>query len=226
MTTDFRALCAELLAELENAIRVIYREDGARHISSADPVITKADIALAQPAQPEERELTDEELGSIAADRARRTASEPPADGEVGELVKELRRICFDVAPCDDDIITRAADLLAQHHPAPVPVAVSERLPEPSVKVLAHYFNDLGKGRTICAIWVPAKTRSDNYGDDDFTEYDEESDTFYWPESWYETIENWDDFGYVKVDEGEVVYWQPLPKWPTHALPLPAGEVE
>jgi len=127
--TDYKQLCAELLDELKNAIRVIHREDGTRHIRSADPVITKADIALAQPAQPEERELTDEELGSIAADRARRTASEPPADGEVGELVKELRRICFDVAPCDDDIITRAADLLAQRHPEPVPV--SERLPGP-----------------------------------------------------------------------------------------------
>lgn len=109
-----------------------------------------------------------------------------------------------------------------QRHPAPVPV--SERLPEPSTKVLAHYFNDLGKGRTICAIWVPAKTRSDSYGDDGFTEYDEDSDTFYWPEGWYEAIENWDDLGYVKVAEGEVIYWQPLPKWP--ALPLPAAEVE
>ena len=109
---------------------------------------------------------------------------------------------------------------------APVPVAISERLPEPNVKVLTHYLNDLGKGRTICAIWVPAKTRSDSYGDDDFTEYDEVSDTFYWPEGWYEAIENWDDLGYVKVDEGEVIYWQPLPQWPAHALPLPSGEVE
>lgn len=116
---------------------------------------------------------------------------------------------------------TRAADLEVERQAAPVPVAVSERLPGPSVKVLAHYFNGLGKERTICAIWVPAKTRSDSYGDDDFTEYDEESDTFYWPEGWYETIENWDDLGYVKVDEGEVIYWQPIPKLPAHALPLP-----
>ena len=116
---------------------------------------------------------------------------------------------------------TRAADLEVERQAAPVPVPVNERLPRPSVKVLAHYFNGLGKERTICAIWVPAKTRSDSYGDDDFTEYDEESDTFYWPEGWYETIENWDDLGYVKVDEGEVIYWQPIPKWPAHALPLP-----
>ena len=36
----------------------------------------------------------------------------PPADGEVAELVEWLRRICFDVAPCDADAIARAADLL------------------------------------------------------------------------------------------------------------------
>jgi len=48
--TDFRALCAELLEALENAIRVIYNEDGTKHISTADPVIAKADAALAQPA--------------------------------------------------------------------------------------------------------------------------------------------------------------------------------
>jgi hypothetical protein len=46
---DFRALCAELLEALENAIRVIYNEDGTKHISTADPVIAKADAALAQP---------------------------------------------------------------------------------------------------------------------------------------------------------------------------------
>ena len=130
----------------------------------------------------------------------------------------------------DDDDATPCIALLsevepvAQRHPEPVPV--SERLPEPGTKVLAHYFNALGKGRTICAIWVPAKSRSDE-GDldaDDFLEYDEEGDKYYWPEGWYEAIENWEELGWVKVYEGEVVYWQPLPKWP--ALPLPQGEVQ
>jgi hypothetical protein len=111
---------------------------------------------------------------------------------------------------------------------APQPIPVSERLPEANTKVLAHYFNALGKGRTICAIWVPAKSRSEDcdFPDDDFTEYDEEDDKFYWPEGWYEAIENWDDLGWVKVNEGEIAYWQPLPKWPAQALPLPSGEVE
>lgn len=48
---NFRALCAELLEALENAIRVIYREDGTQHISTADDVITRADAALAAPQQ-------------------------------------------------------------------------------------------------------------------------------------------------------------------------------
>ena len=63
--TDYKQLCAELLSELENAIRVIYREDGTRHISSADPVIAKADAALAQP-EPEPERPTDEELAITA----------------------------------------------------------------------------------------------------------------------------------------------------------------
>jgi len=56
---DFRALCAELLEALENAIRVIYNEDGTKHISTADPVIAKADAALSQP-EPVERPIWTE----------------------------------------------------------------------------------------------------------------------------------------------------------------------
>lgn len=124
-----------------------------------------------------------------------------------------------------DAVAERARALLAQAEPA---VPASERLPEPNTKVLAHYFNALGNGRTICAIWVPAKSRSDNadLDDDDFLEYDEEDNEYYWPEGWYEAIENWEEYGWVKVYEGEVVYWQPLPKWPAQPTPLPAGDTE
>ena len=59
MSTDYRAMCVELLEALENAIRVIYHEDGTKHISTADAVITKADAALAQP---EPVGPTDEEI--------------------------------------------------------------------------------------------------------------------------------------------------------------------
>lgn len=60
---DFRTLCSELLAALENAIRVIHHEDGTNHISTADAVIAKANAALAQPPaefeKPTSRELFD-----------------------------------------------------------------------------------------------------------------------------------------------------------------------
>jgi hypothetical protein len=62
--TDFRALCAELLEALENAIRVIYHEDGTKHISTADPVIAKADAALAQP-ESQGSGPTDEQLAFL-----------------------------------------------------------------------------------------------------------------------------------------------------------------
>jgi hypothetical protein len=152
------------------------------------------------------------------------TKPQPPVDGEVAELVARLKTIRNDYGVQHSADCRRAADLLERRYPQPIPVA--ERLPEANIKVLAHYFNSLGKGRTICAIWVPAKSRSEDHdlSDDDFTEYDEQDDKFYWPEGWYEAIENWDELGWVKVHEGEVAYWQPLPQWPAHALPLPSEE--
>jgi hypothetical protein len=111
--------------------------------------------------------------------------------------------------------------------PAIKPVPVSERLPEPHTKVIAHYLNDLGNSRTILAEWVPAKSRTDDcLVDVDFAEYDEEADEYYWPEGWYESIENWDDYGAVFVHEGMITHWQPLPPRPHHALPVLQQEVK
>ena len=183
-----------------------YREAVALRQQVADALVADA-LAADEPAVPTERQLLQ-----LAAEFW-------PADCEPAQATQFARAALARWG-------RPTPEPAGEHQAAPVPVAVSERLPEPSVKVLAHYLNGLGKGRTICAIWVPAKTRSDGYHDDDYTEYDEESDAFYWPEGWYEAIENWDDFGYVRVDEGEVIYWQTLPTWPAHALPLPSGEVQ
>lgn len=249
---NWREMCRELVDELHNYASANPHHDSDALVARACAALA-AEPVVEGPTNEELRQmfvahstviLSDEgddmaPLGLDAAGAssfaravlARWGRPAPASAGEVGELVAWLRANALTVQKASGNPangakqrMNRAADLLEQRHPAPVPV--SERLPEPNTKVLAHYFNDLGKGRTICAIWVPAKTRSDSYGDDDFTEYDEESDTFYWPEGWYEAIENWDDLGYVKVDEGEVIYWQPLPKWPATALPLPQGEVE
>jgi len=86
---------------------------------------------------------------------------------------------------------------------------------------LAHYFNSHGKSRTVCARWIPAKFESGDSETDDFLEYDEDADVFYWPEGWYEVIENWDDYGSIVINEGQVTHWRPLPHW---ALPIPRSE--
>lgn len=249
MTDTFRALCAELVETWDATADFDYNDFG----NAACDVVHRARAALAEPQGegPTEDELlklygvatpchhVDEwqrELDFARAVLSRwgtpnlaetRSSSQPPS-GEVAELVAWLEALIrmHETGGGGSRSITRlrrAADLLEQLSP-PQPVSVIDRLPKPETKVLAHYFNDLGNGRTICAIWVPAKTRCDSTGDDDFTEYDEDEDKFYWPEGWYEAIENWDDFGWVKVNEGEVMYWQPLPQWPT--LPLPSGEAK
>jgi hypothetical protein len=199
--TDLHALIRRMADELDHYRQLLTDDRTDRH-----PLATEARAVLARWGRP--------------------VIPPPPAAGEVGEVITALRAMAVDADSADQisdaNTLDRAAALLSRQAAEPVPVA--ERLPEPNTKILAHYFNSHGKGRTICAIWVSAKSRSDSSGEEDFTEYDEETDAYYWPEGWYEVIENWDDLGYVKVYEGEVVYWQPLPKWP--ALPLPSGEVE
>ena len=161
-------------------------------------------------------------------------AQPAPEPGEVRELVEFLTPSREQAGAISLDAfvkLRRAAALLQQQSTELAtlraqPVAVSDRLPEPNTKVLAHYCNKLSKGRTICAIWVPAKTRVSNSDIDENLdlEYDDKTDQFYWPEGWYEAIENWEEFGYLKVYEGEVAYWQPLPKWPANAISLPAPQ--
>jgi len=153
---------------------------------------------------------TDEELIQLAIDtrlyRFQATAGDPIQYEMTEQQVHAFARAVLD----------RYARLTIE------PVPVSERLPEPGKKVLAYYLNSLGKSRTILAEWVPAKTKADDdLTDGDFAEYDEETDEYYWPEGWYEAIENWDDYGAVFVNEGEITHWQPLPRGPHHALPVP-----
>jgi hypothetical protein len=148
MTTDFRfrAMCSEILTLLD-----LY-EDGERVDWDA-----WRDRARALQAQPVAEGPTDDELyelweregyegdfqdcrrfyrGAIA--HWGRPMPQPPANGEVAELVEWLTTLrdhdLRHVAPYSHpsiahwhDFLTRAADLL--EHPTPQPVTVSERLP-------------------------------------------------------------------------------------------------
>ena len=140
MTTDFRALCAELLMALENAISIIYCEDGTKHISTAKPIVNRARAALAD-GRPSDEELWElyqgpgtfspiEYVHDLLA-RRDNSAPQPPADGEVAELVAWLRETGATIQPshlAEHQRYKRAAELLQRQ--ALVPVAVSERMPE------------------------------------------------------------------------------------------------
>jgi hypothetical protein len=43
--------------------------------------------------------------------------------------------------------------------------------------------------------------------------YDEKDDCYYIKEGWYELIDCWDDYGYVKID-GPVIAWCVMPELP------------
>lgn len=92
-------------------------------------------------------------------------------------------------------------------------VAVSEKMPEPGVPVLACYTNHLGNTRRIRAFWTPANT-TESGDDSDIGVYDEATDTYYDPAGWYECMDNWDEYSAIFVNEGEVTHWMPLPAAP------------
>jgi hypothetical protein len=121
--TDFRALCAELLEALENAIRVIYREDGTKHISTADPVIAKADAALAQP---EPQGLTNEEIEEAAKLIHASMRFAVPDNHYTSDWVEHGNSLMQDEARR-----TARAVLARWGRFAIEPVPVSERLPGP-----------------------------------------------------------------------------------------------
>jgi hypothetical protein len=119
--TDFRALCAELVDALAE-----WQLGGAPPEDTADAdLITRA------------RELMAESDGpAVSDDREPASVALQPSDEEVAELVAELNRICFDVAPRDADTITRAATLL-QQQAAPVPVLPDDaQIIEPAEHIL------------------------------------------------------------------------------------------
>jgi hypothetical protein len=93
-------------------------------------------------------------------------------------------------------------------------VPVAKRLPEPGQYVLAVFRYSTGKQVVIRAMHAPPKTLSEeDYGEfvTEGAEYDEATDTTYWPEGWYECNEN--EETHWQVHE-EVTHWMPLPEVP------------
>lgn len=96
-------------------------------------------------------------------------------------------------------------------------IPVTERLPSRRQPVLACYTNGYGHGRTIRAQWLAKFQQESDDIDNFYAEYDEETDTYYDPEGWYELIDNWGEYSSVGVTEGTITHWMPLPAAPALA---------
>ena len=109
--TDFRALCAELVDELEDWIAYGDEADCA----DAHAVVDRARAALAQP---EPQGPSDEELDEETATL-------------IPWLLEEAVQAANSEAPYAAGQLTLAAQLLGERRPAIEPVPVAERLPGP-----------------------------------------------------------------------------------------------
>lgn len=91
-------------------------------------------------------------------------------------------------------------------------INVEDRMPEPGKKVIAFFINEYGKPRRIMAEWIPKyfmEGQEDSYEGD--LDYDEEGDTYYWPEGWYESNEFEETHWMVG---GKITHWMELPNGP------------
>ena len=97
-------------------------------------------------------------------------------------------------------------------------ISVDERLPESGEHCLVSCTVkrcDGTLGQYICVGYYAEKFKHLAYGVDDdcVSEYNEENDEYYIAEGWYEVIKNWDDYGFVAIDDF-VTHWMPLPEPP------------
>ena len=155
MTTDYRAMCAELVDALENARRIIDGADGTLHINTAEFVLRRARALLAQPVV---EGPTDEELLDIA--RATDLVYYMGKGSGFASPYIEGTDIAAEVLAFACAAIARWGRL------TPQPVAVSERLPGPEDCLdegWAWFFNQrIGWRQAVLPVspgythWLPA----------------------------------------------------------------------
>lgn len=108
-----------------------------------------------------------------------------------------------------------AAELRRLHAEIQGWIPVTERLPNPGKHVLVVFRYSTGKQVVIRAMHAPRHTLSEyDYGEfvTEGADYNEATDTTYWPEGWYECNEN--EETHWQVHE-EVTHWMPLPAAPS-----------
>lgn len=91
-------------------------------------------------------------------------------------------------------------------------------MPDPGRKVLATYKPRLGMESVIMAKYIPKLHEECNCEYDCNCDYDERRDEYYYPEGWYEMLENHDEYGFVPVGNGVITHWACLPALPEQVV--------
>ncbi len=110
------------------------------------------------------------------------------------------------------DEYNQARDAIAAMQWRPIETAPSGK------KILIVYKNSLGNARIIIAKHYSKFAVEASYDTDLDTDYSEETDTYYWPEGWYEQADNWDEYTDIALNQGKPSHWMPLPPQPTGEL--------
>lgn len=86
--------------------------------------------------------------------------------------------------------------------------------------VLIAFQNSLGKWRYAKAALIAPRTQ-ETYGDSDWLEYDDETDTYWLPGGWYEDVEaeTGSDFTRFHLSGVRPTHWLPLPQPPSGEQP-------
>ena len=141
-------------------------------------------------------------------------AAEYERDGHLG--VAHTLRYGYRLTPAQDKGLAAIAAALRSAQTAQwKPI---ESAPKDGTTVLIHYTNCLGNGRTVKAKYLPRFYEEAGCADGDgVDEYDEANDRYTYREGWWEVIDNWGEFGFVKVHEGEPTHWMMMPIPPREA---------
>ena len=105
-------------------------------------------------------------------------------------------------------------------HKRAAPISVADELPKPGRKVIAHYIASNGRAVSVAAKYIAQGFREVGPGDCGESlglDYDEATDTYYWPAGWYETVDNAPDYEHWLICEHKVTHWSHLPEHPERA---------
>ena len=66
-----------------------------------------------------------------------------------------------------------------------------------------------GNLHPVIATWLPRfSLECSDYDTGLDEDYDEKNEIYYWPEGWYENVQNWDDLKFVKMPDP--FFWQEI----------------